>query len=67
MATNAVDHIILDFCDAHKEIFMDDDPIQQLQLADEMAVRMRKQLKTDFGVSPATPMTITTRIRIKHD
>jgi hypothetical protein len=54
MATNAVDHIILDFCDGHREIFIDDDPIQQSQLANEMALRMKKQLKTDFGVSRAT-------------
>lgn len=54
MATNAVDHIILDFCDSHKEIFVDDDPMQQSQLADEMSVRMKKQLKTDFGVGRAS-------------
>ena len=54
MATNAVDHIILDFCDTHREIFIDDDPIQQSQLANEMSLRMKKQLKTDFGVSRAT-------------
>ncbi|KAK0622410.1 hypothetical protein B0T14DRAFT_563862 [Immersiella caudata] len=49
IATNAVDNIVLDFCDAHKDILDDDDPIRQMQLANEASTRMRKQLKTEFG------------------
>ena len=50
LATNAVDNIVLDFCDAHKDILDHDDPIRQMQLANEASIRMRKQLKTELGV-----------------
>lgn len=50
IATNAVDDIVLDYCDAHKDIFNDDDPIRQMQLVNDVSTRMKKQLKTDFGV-----------------
>jgi hypothetical protein len=52
MATNAVDSIILDFCEARGDaIVLDDDPILQWQMANELSAKMRKQLKTEFGVS----------------
>jgi hypothetical protein len=51
IATNAVDHIILNYCEAHKDIFDVNDPLRQSYLVDELSTRMKKQLKTEFGVS----------------
>ncbi|KAH8896376.1 P-loop containing nucleoside triphosphate hydrolase protein [Thozetella sp. PMI_491] len=50
IATNAVDGIILDFCESRKpEIFDTDDTVQHGLLMDELTANMRKQLKSEFG------------------
>ena len=51
IATNAVDDIILDYCESHNEIFNAEDQIQQNNLVAELSIRMKKRLKTEFGVS----------------
>jgi len=50
IATNAVDDIILDFCEIHhSEIFQTEDHIQQTDMVNELSIRLKKQLKTEFG------------------
>jgi len=51
IATNAVDEMILDYCECHSEIFHAEDQIQQNNLVAELSIRMKKQLKTEFGAS----------------
>jgi hypothetical protein len=52
IATNAVDDIILDFCEVHhKDVFQSDDPMRQTEMMNDLSVRLRKQLKSEFGVS----------------
>lgn len=50
-ATNAVDHIILDFCAVHKsELFELNEPIRQKALILDLTTRIKKKLKEAFGV-----------------
>jgi len=50
IATNAVDDIILDYCESHGDIFDSEDQIQQTNLVNELSDKMKRQLKTDLGV-----------------
>ena len=50
-ATNAVDHTILDFCEVHKsELFELNEPVRQNALILDLTTRIKKQLKSEFGV-----------------
>jgi ATP-dependent Clp protease ATP-binding subunit ClpA len=50
-ATNAVDNIILDFCEVHKfDLFEDDDQVRQKALISDLTISIKKQLKSEFGV-----------------
>lgn len=51
MATNALDNIILDFCDVHQEqVHQTDDTHQHAELMAELSNKLKKQLKSTFGV-----------------
>jgi hypothetical protein len=50
-ATNAVDNTILDFCEVHKsELFERNELVCQNELILDLTTRIKKQLKSEFGV-----------------
>ena len=50
-ATNAADNTILDFCEVHKsELFELNEPVRQNALILDLTTRIKKQLKSEFGV-----------------
>jgi len=53
MATNALDDTILDFCDVHQEqVYQTDDSHRHAEIMTELSAKLKKQLKSTFGVRP---------------
>jgi len=53
MATNALDDTILDFCDLHQgQVHQTEDSHRHAELMNELSGKLKKQLKSTFGVRP---------------
>jgi ATP-dependent Clp protease ATP-binding subunit ClpA len=57
MATNALDVLILDFCELHKDqVYQTDDSHRHAELMAELSAKLKNKLKSVFGVChPSTP------------
>jgi hypothetical protein len=57
-ATNAADNTILDFSEVHKhELFELEEPIRQNELILDLAMKVKKRLKSEFGVRIPKPFS----------
>lgn len=61
MATNALDDTILDFCDVHQEqVYNMEDSHRHAEIMAELSAKLKKQLKSTFGVSPLLLLLLPT-------
>jgi hypothetical protein len=60
MATNALDDTILDFCDLHQgQVHQTEDSHRHAELMTELSGKLKKQLKSTFGVCSPFPLPLS--------
>lgn len=62
MATNALDDLILDFCEVHQDqVHQTDDSHRHAELMAELSAKLKSKLKSVFGVCHPSPLPVRFR------